>query len=316
MNNWGSSPIVGRLGRFGKGYELVCSLGIRHVICKPRDKPDQQYIKRPLMQMWVCATYGEQFLCRLHEWKNPHNILSKLFCYVVEDEHSIAQYTRSDIIRFLALKLEQRQLLIFETDELSLTSSATSYTGVAQQTDTASKSTLVLSVSDHEISGESPGSKGNWNKALNGKLLPEHKYKVDSHLYETDKLGRVNRVSGNLDLTSRDRNTYQQGKSAKENGIKDGLNDDDGGHLIASIFDGAGEQINYAPMNSNLNRGVWKRMENSWAKALKGPPPKDVKINIKAVYEDGSKRPSKFIVKYTIDGEPFKTRFKNKEGGD
>ncbi|WP_281649117.1 DNA/RNA non-specific endonuclease [Parendozoicomonas sp. Alg238-R29] len=107
---------------------------------------------------------------------------------------------------------------------------------------------------------------------MNGRLIINHKYKVGPYLYETDKAGRVNRVSGELDLSTRDRNTYQQTKSGKEDGIKDGLTDDDGGHLIASIFDGAGEQINYAPMNSNLNRGAWKKMENRWAEALSSVP--------------------------------------------
>ncbi len=212
MGIWGSSPIDGRLGKFGKGYELVCSLGIRHVICKPRDKPDQQYIKRPLMQMWVCATYGEQFLCRLHEWKNPHNILSKLFCYVVEDEHSISQYTRSDIIRFLALKLEQRQLLIFETDELSLTSSVTSYTGETQQIDAASKSTLVLSVSDHESSDKKENSSSpisyktikssNSDKAVNQSKLvvtPSYKTSIDTVYHVTTNKDAAQGVLGGID---------------------------------------------------------------------------------------------------------------------
>jgi len=124
-----------------------------------------------------------------------------------------------------------------------------------------------------------PGKKGSWNKALNGELKPNHKYKVGGKLYETDELGRVHRITGELNLNTRDRNTYQQTKSAKEAGIKEGLADDDGGHLIASIFDGAGEQINYAPMNSNLNRGAWKKMENKWAEALKAEPPKEVKVD-------------------------------------
>ena len=160
-----------------------------------------------------------------------------------------------------------------------------------------------------------PGKKGSWNKALNGNLKPNHKYKVGDKLYETDEFGRVNRVSGELHLSMRDRNTYQQAKSAKEAGIKDGLADDDGGHLIASIFDGAGEQINYAPMNSNLNRGAWRSMENKWADALKADPPKSVRVNIQPVYEGESKRLAAFKVKYFIDGKKKTAFFENKTGG-
>lgn len=165
------------------------------------------------------------------------------------------------------------------------------------------------------ITALEPGSKGSWNKALNGKLEPSHKYKVGEHLYETDEHGRVNRVSGELDLTKRDRNTYQQGKSAEEGGIKDGLANDDGGHIIASVLDGAGEQINYVPMDSNLNRGAWKQMENVWVKALKGPTPQDVKVDIQPVYEGESKRPVVFSVKYWIDGRYTTLYFRNKPGG-
>lgn len=160
-----------------------------------------------------------------------------------------------------------------------------------------------------------PGTKGSWNKTLNDKLEPNHKYKVGEHLYETDEYGRVNRVSGELDLTKRDRNTYQQGKSAKEGGIKGGLANDDGGHIIASALNGAGEQINYVPMDSNLNRGAWKQMENIWAKALKGPPSQDVKVDIQPVYEGESKRPDAFRVKYWIDGRYSTQYFRNKAGG-
>lgn len=156
-----------------------------------------------------------------------------------------------------------------------------------------------------------PGEKGSWNKELNGKLKPNHKYQVGNYLYETDKDGRVSRVSGELDLTKRDRNTYQQTKAGKEDGIKGGLNDDDGGHLVASIFDGPGEQINYAPMNANLNRGAWKRMENKWAEALDSDPPKVVRIDVKPKYVGDNKRPSKFVARYWIDGEPHVSIFKN-----
>jgi len=158
-----------------------------------------------------------------------------------------------------------------------------------------------------------PGEKGGWNKELNGKLNPNQKYKVGNYLYETDDAGRVTKVSGKLDLSTRDRNTYQQTKSGKADGIKDGLSDDDGGHLVASIFDGAGEQINYAPMNSNLNRGAWKKMETKWADALKEG--KEVKVDIQPVYEGASKRPVAFDVFYEIDGvEKFKS-FDNVAGG-
>ena len=158
------------------------------------------------------------------------------------------------------------------------------------------------------------GSKGGWNKKLNGKLEPNSKYKVNEYLYFTDDVGRVQSVSGSLNLSKHDRNYYQQVKAGKVGGIKDGVYQDEGGHLIASIFNGPGEQINYAAMNGNLNKSAWKRMENTWAKALKGDPPKTVDVNIKAIYESDSKRPVAFDASYIIDGKKKSVFFLNSTG--
>ena len=160
-----------------------------------------------------------------------------------------------------------------------------------------------------------PGTKGCWNDRLNGELKPHATYQVGKYTYQTDEMGRVVTVSGKLDLTKQDRNTYQQTKAGKTAGIKDGAEGDEGGHLIASIFNGPGEQINYAAMDGNLNKGVWKKMENDWAKAIKGPPPKNVDVKINAIYEGGSKRAEAFEVEYFVDGEMFEAFFENKVGG-
>jgi len=53
---------------------------------------------------------------------------------------------------------------------------------------------------------------------------------------------------------------YQQRKAVE---IKDGVKgEDQGGHLIARIFNCPGEQINYIPQNAKLNNGEWRAMEN------------------------------------------------------
>ncbi|EKO3998122.1 DNA/RNA non-specific endonuclease [Vibrio cincinnatiensis] len=149
----------------------------------------------------------------------------------------------------------------------------------------------------------SPGQKGSWNKQLNMKLESNQSYKVGDHTYKTDANGRVNRVSGKLELKTRDRSTYQQSKSSKTGGIKDALPCDDGGHLVASTFSGAGEQINYLPMDSNLNRSAWVKMENEWRNALKDVPPKDVKVEILPLYGRDSNRPDAFAVRYWTNGK-------------
>ena len=54
-------------------------------------------------------------------------------------------------------------------------------------------------------------------------------------------------------------------------------------------------------MNSNLNRGVWKKLENGWAKSLQEG--KTVKVKIEPLYEGTDIRPYKFRVSYSIDNK-------------
>jgi len=155
-----------------------------------------------------------------------------------------------------------------------------------------------------EIKG---GKKGEgWSKALNGELLPNTQYLVDGYLYKTDGLGRVKSVSGKLRLNPRGRNTYQQGKSVD---LKDGLDGDQGGHLIGDRFDGPGEQINYVPQKGSLNQGAYKKLENKWAKALEEN--KTVEVKIENIYSGDSKRPIGQTVESTIDGKTTRTDFFN-----
>ncbi len=155
----------------------------------------------------------------------------------------------------------------------------------------------------------SSGGKGSWTKELN-KPEPNTIYKVDGNkTYQTDSLGRVEKVESNLSLTKNDRNTYQQCVAGKC-----GIDGDEGGHLIASIFNGPGERLNLLPMNGNLNKGAWKTMENQWASALKEG--KSVGVKIEPVYTGGSVRPEKFTVTYQIGSErPIRETFANSPGG-
>ena len=142
---------------------------------------------------------------------------------------------------------------------------------------------------------ETSGSKGNWNNKRNKKLEPNKIYKVDEYSYFTDKSGRVSKVKGELKLEAKDRNIYQQGKSVE---IKDGIEaEDQGGHIIARIFNGPGEQINYVPQSAKLNSGEWRDMERTWQNALSEG--KRVDVDIKIVYDGNNKRPKRFNVRST-----------------
>ena len=153
------------------------------------------------------------------------------------------------------------------------------------------------------------GGKGAWSKELN-KPEPNTIYKVDGNkVYQTDSLGRVEKVESELSLVKNDRNTYQQCVAGKC-----GVAGDEGGHLIASIFNGPGEKLNLLPMNGNLNKGEWKVMENAWASALKEG--KSVSVKIEPVYTDAGLRPDRFNVRYSIDGgRPVIVDFKNAPKG-
>ncbi|HDL9606203.1 TPA: hemagglutinin repeat-containing protein [Escherichia coli] len=153
------------------------------------------------------------------------------------------------------------------------------------------------------------GKKGAWNQAMN-KPEPNTVYKVDGNkTYQTDALGRTSSVEGILVASKSDRNTYQQCKTGKC-----GSSGDEGGHLIASIFNGPGEKLNLVPMDGNLNKGVWKQMENTWANALKDG--KQVNVKIEPVYTGENKRPESFSVTYSIDGgRPVIKDISNTPGG-
>ncbi|EHC5785137.1 filamentous hemagglutinin N-terminal domain-containing protein [Escherichia coli] len=153
------------------------------------------------------------------------------------------------------------------------------------------------------------GGKGNWSKELNNPQ-PNKVYHVDGDkIYKTDAQARPSQVEATLSPNVKDRNGYQQCKAGKC-----GLDGDEGGHLVASIFNGPGEKLNLVPMDGNLNKGAWKQMENTWAKAL--GEGKEVKVNIQPSYIGDSVRPAKFKVVYSIDGgRPIEKVFNNAPGG-
>ncbi|NQK81193.1 DNA/RNA non-specific endonuclease [Streptococcus suis] len=147
-------------------------------------------------------------------------------------------------------------------------------------------------------------------------LAPNVKYvSEEGYEYTTDSLGRISSVNAdNLVLETADRNLYSQ----RTVGGIDRLPEDDGGHLIASMFKGSGDIDNLVAMNRDINRsgGVWFDMEQEWKRALSEVPPKKVSVNIEPVYGSSSVRPDSFNIRYKIEGEPIRIRqVNNKAGG-
>ncbi|WP_186649854.1 DNA/RNA non-specific endonuclease [Fluviispira vulneris] len=153
------------------------------------------------------------------------------------------------------------------------------------------------------------GDNGNWNPELRNPQK-NSKYLVDnSTVYETDDQGRVKFVFAELKLQNKDRYSYEQTKVRKQ-----GNPGDEGGHLIANRFGGPSEAINLVPMDSNLNRREWNKMENLWADALKLGDRVEVKII--PVYLSNGKRPDEFKVQYKIgNNKSVEKNFNNSPKG-
>ncbi len=134
----------------------------------------------------------------------------------------------------------------------------------------------------------------------------------EGYTYKTDELGRIVSCEGTLELGAGKRKAHAQRTAGRD----DRKEDDDGGHLIASIFKGSGGFDNLVPMNGNLNKGEWKKLENSWSSALNAKPPKDVKVKIIPIYEGNSQRPVGFEINQKVGNRRWeKIDFKNTPGG-
>jgi len=144
------------------------------------------------------------------------------------------------------------------------------------------------------------GRKGKWQAELNALYRhPNSTYIVGDYTFNTDSVGRVINVNGQLTLAPRnedgsldwDRNTYRQRQAARR-----GLPGDQGGHLIATIFRGPGELINLVPMDRLVNVRQFRNMERGWQSILSDGGNVHVAINIS--YENSATvhRPTSFNI--------------------
>lgn len=141
-----------------------------------------------------------------------------------------------------------------------------------------------------------------------GELESDQDYEINGYHYETDEVGRVEYVSGKLELGEAVRDLQEQGRVGRE-----GVEGDEGGHFIGARFAGSPEGINLFPQDMNLNRGQWKAMENEWDRAVQRGA--EVETIIHSVYEGDDKRPMGLDVLYTIDGVTHQRSFVNAPRG-
>lgn len=134
------------------------------------------------------------------------------------------------------------------------------------------------------VAPEGRGAEGGWHDALNGGLQPNTVYVL---------------ANGRSDVT--DAAGWVGGEGY------------DGGHLIATLFGGAGERINLVPQLASVNRGEFREMEKIRAEALRAG--KSVKVEVSPVYAGASKVPSEIDVVFSIDGVAHVRSFANASGG-
>jgi len=136
-----------------------------------------------------------------------------------------------------------------------------------------------------------------------GELEPNCEYTLNDVKYKTDHLTRIINAKGDVSLPKEDRKNLPDMKNP------DKRDTDDKGHVVGHQIGGADTEGNLVPQDATFNRGEYNKLEQELAK-LKAEG-HDVKIDVKLVYEGDSKRPSKFIVKYTVDGKTYVKTFIN-----
>lgn len=138
-------------------------------------------------------------------------------------------------------------------------------------------------------------------------LKPNENYDANGYSYETDKFGRITRCEGTLRLEEGKRNTAHQIRAGGEYRLEN----DEGGHLIGRRFGGSEKVDNLVPMDSHVNGGEYKEIENDWAAELEKGSNVDVKIQCR--YSGESLRPTEFIIKYKITDKDGFTRNETKK---
>ncbi|WP_154655274.1 T7SS effector LXG polymorphic toxin [Pontibacillus halophilus] len=133
------------------------------------------------------------------------------------------------------------------------------------------------------------------------RLKPNIRYQTGEYdyFYETDGAGRLVKFeTENLQLTARtDRLSHSKNTPGKVKG------QDHAGHLAGDRFGGSPKIDNLVSQLSDVNLKEYKKIEDTWAAALKETPPKEVTVDVEIVYDGNNMRPEKFIVNYAIDGK-------------
>ncbi|WP_262421902.1 DNA/RNA non-specific endonuclease [Bacillus aquiflavi] len=142
----------------------------------------------------------------------------------------------------------------------------------------------------------------------NGELNPNIKYKAGEHgySYETNSKGEITHASAD-DLKIK----KHAGRLPHNPNTPNKLPGDHAGHIFGDRFGGSPELDNLVSQARKVNQSAYKKIENTWAKAIEQR--KKVSVDIKINYETGTSRPTSFEVNYSIDGADYYERITNKQ---
>ena len=137
---------------------------------------------------------------------------------------------------------------------------------------------------------ESKNQSSNTSRVLSNDLNnPDlfNENKQGEYNYSQDEHGK--NAFGSLELKTGTRDSKAQANA----GGADRTYRDDGGHLIATRFNGDSGEHNLEAQDRNLNRGAYKHMENEWANSLADGD--KVFVNIESYHSNKSERPDAFM---------------------
>lgn len=145
---------------------------------------------------------------------------------------------------------------------------------------------------------------------INDELVPNITYKLGTVVYQTDDYGRIVKVTfDELTLKDADRPRKAIQNTLSEIGRGYEKVNDDRGHIIADRFNGNNSLANIVSMDSDLNRGEYKAMEDIWAESIKLG--KNVSGTIELKYSGKSYRPDVLDVWYDIGEGSIEKVFSN-----
>ena len=132
---------------------------------------------------------------------------------------------------------------------------------------------------------------------------------VNGYHFDLDETRRTRFVDATLKLTPAKRSRKAQHRAGKP----DRRTTDDGGHYIAARLNGPHDEFNHFAQDANFNRGAYRALEENWAEAIKRG--QKVRVTIRPIYTDASRRPDTLHVRYEIDGFVRLRRFANLREG-